>query len=192
VSLVLAVRRGRIEDFLYLFTQSARPGLSGNLSLQTKILLPTTPEPFLKKLRMEGGFQIASAHFTSASTEQSLDRIRNRSRGEPTDYGADAVSNLRGRVAVGKGVAWLRDVLFESPGASARLSGTYDLLDKRVDMQGMAHLDTNLSGAASGVKSVFLKLLDPFFKSRRQKGSNVPIRLKGTYGHASLGIDFGD
>ncbi len=188
VTLALAVPRGRIDDFLYLLDQSPRPSLEGDLWLQTQVELPPDSQPFLKKLRMNGQFQIRKAHFTAPATRESLDRIRDKSKGERTDYTVDAVSNLVGKAAVAEGVARLSDIRFHMAGASAHVSGTYDLLSTMLDLRGMAHLDTGLSSASTGLKAMLLRILNPFFKSKGQKGSDVPIKITGTEGDTSLGI----
>lgn len=191
VSLALSVPRGRIDDFLYLLDQDARPAMVGDFRAHTQVVLPGNEEPFLKKLRMNGEFQITRGRFTAPSTEESLDRIRDHSRGEPTDYDSDVLSNLRGTARVAEGVARLSAISFEVPGASARLSGTYNLLSTYLDLGGMTHLDTSLSSAATGVKSFLLRLLNPFFKSRRRKGSDVPIKITGFPGNTSVSLDTG-
>jgi hypothetical protein len=43
-------------------------------------------------------------------------------------------------------------------------------------------MDASLSKAASGVKSLLLIPLDPFFK-KRGAGAVVPVRVMGTYSH---------
>jgi hypothetical protein len=80
-------------------------------------------------------------------------------------------------------------VTIQIPGAFARLAGTYSLLSSNVDLHGTAHLDTKLSDTQKGIKSVLLKVVDPLFKSRRNKGAEVPIKLTGRYGHTSLHMD---
>jgi hypothetical protein len=36
----------------------------------------------------------------------------------------------------------------------------------------------------TGTKSIFLKVLDPFYKERKKAaGAEVPITMTGTYGH---------
>ena len=189
VSLALAVPHGRIDDFLYLLTQSAHPGLRGDLVLRTTATLPADSRPFLEKLRMKGSFQIGRAYFTEPPAEQSLDRIRDKSRHEPADYAVNALSNLRGDVLVRDGQAQLSNITFDAPGVSARLSGTYNLLTTTVDLRGGARLQTSLSSATTGIKSFFLKLLNPFFKSRGHKGSDVPIKIAGSWGHTSIALD---
>ena len=188
-SFTLAVPNGRIEDFLFLLTSSARPTMIGALRVRTTASLPPGPEPFLKKLQMNGEFHITRGRFTMPSTEESLDRIRDKSRRDPVNYAADALSNLGGSASVGGGVARFSNISFESPGASARFSGTFDVLTTRADLHGIAHLDSSLSSATTGVKSFLLKFFNPFFKSRSRKGSTVPIKLTGTYGHTKLGLD---
>lgn len=187
-TLALAVPRGRIEDVLYLLTQSS-PGMKGDLTLHTSVALPDNMEPFLKKLRMQGDFQITKALFTELSTEHALERIRDRSRHEPPDYAKAALGKVEGRAVVSGGVARLSNIEFQDPGASARVAGTFNLLSERTDLRGTAHLDTSIASAARGLKGFLLKVLSPFFKSRKRQGSTVPIKITGSYGNTSLSID---
>lgn len=187
-TLALAVPRGRIEDVLYLLTQST-PGMKGDLTLHTSVALPQNLKPFLKKLRMKGDFQITKGLFTALSSEHALDRIRDRSRHEPTDYANPALAKVEGSVVVSDGLARVSRIDFEDPGASARVAGTFNLINERTDLRGTAHLDTSLGSAARGLKGFLLKVLNPFFKNRKRQGSTVPIKLTGSYGHTSLGLD---
>jgi hypothetical protein len=41
------------------------------------------------------------------------------------------------------------------------------------------------------VKSLILKVLDPFFKKKRA-GYIMPVKITGTYGHPSFGLDLHD
>ena len=62
------------------------------------------------------------------------------------------------------------------------MHGTYNLMNKRVNFHGTMRMKAEVSQATTGVKSVFLKLLDPFFK-RKHAGAEVPVSMQGTYGH---------
>jgi hypothetical protein len=191
VSLQLSVPEGRVEDFLYLFTQGASPGLSGGLNLRCDAAIPPGRAPFLQKLRMNLTFRISRARFTSPQTQQDLDRISRRAQGDEDgdEQGPDVLSNFAGKISLAGGIARITDVTFAVPGATARLSGAYDLLRQEVNLRGIAHLDVSISKTQRGFKSFLLKVAQPFIQKKRAKGADVPIKITGRWGHASLGLD---
>jgi hypothetical protein len=77
---------------------------------------------------------------------------------------------------------------FGVPGAAARLRGTYNIIDHRVDLHGQLQVDTQISKTTTGVKALLLKVMDPFFK-KRKRGEVVPIHLGGTFEHPQYGLD---
>ena len=81
-------------------------------------------------------------------------------------------------------------MLFRSPGAGAKLHGTYNIVNHKIDLHGMMRVDTKISKTSSGVKALLLKVMDPFFKKRR-RGEVVPIHIAGTYEHPDFGLDLG-
>jgi hypothetical protein len=51
-------------------------------------------------------------------------------------------------------------------------------------MRSKMRMLATVSQATTGAKSVFLKILDPFYKKKKKgAGAEVPIRMTGTYGH---------
>jgi hypothetical protein len=48
-------------------------------------------------------------------------------------------------------------------------------------------MDANFSQSTSGLKSLFAKVLDPFFNKKH--GSVVPVRMDGTYHNPHFGLD---
>jgi hypothetical protein len=80
---------------------------------------------------------------------------------------------------------------FGVPGASARLHGTYNVIDHRIDLHGQMQVDTQISKTTTGMKSLLLKVMDPFFKKRR-RGEVVPVHIGGTYEHPQYGLDLDD
>ncbi len=77
------------------------------------------------------------------------------------------------------GVAEFSSLAFDLEGASARLTGLYQIATERLDLHGEVWLDATLSQTATGVKAFFLKAAQPFFRSKRG-GSRVPIKITGT------------
>jgi hypothetical protein len=68
------------------------------------------------------------------------------------------------------------------------LAGTYGLRDEKLDFHGTLRLQAKLSQTTKGIKSFLLKPFDPFF---RKNGVTVlPIKVTGTRGQPSFGLDF--
>jgi hypothetical protein len=76
------------------------------------------------------------------------------------------------------------------PGAEVDIEGTYGLVDRRIDLHGELRLDAKLSETTSGIKSFFLKLVDPLFK-KKDAGAVIPIRVGGTPDDPSFGLEVG-
>lgn len=51
----------------------------------------------------------------------------------------------------------------------------------------MLKMDAKFSKSASGIKSIFAKLIDPFVNKKH--GSVVPVVMNGTYDHPHFGLD---
>jgi hypothetical protein len=67
---------------------------------------------------------------------------------------------------VNDGIVTFSHLNFGVPGALLNLSGTYNLDSGGLDHHGKLMLRTKLSQTTTGVKSFFLKALDPFFKGK--------------------------
>jgi AsmA-like C-terminal region len=186
VALDMRVNDGRIQDLLRLVS-SGPPGLTGVVSLRFRVGLPPGDRPFLEKLRLNGDIGVGGARFTEGGTQQELEHIsRNAEHGDENP--ADVVSDLQGHVSVANGVATLTNVRFRVPGASAAMSGTYHLITRTVDLRGTVYVQEKLSQTTKGIKSFLLKALDPFFRKKKHL-SVVPVRITGTYGHTSVGLN---
>jgi hypothetical protein len=98
------------------------------------------------------------------------------------------LTNLQGRVVLEGGIAKFSDLSFGIPGADASMYGTYSLLDHKIDLHGRMRVDTKISKTTTGMKSLLLKAMDPFFK-KKNKGEVVPVHISGTYEHPLFGLD---
>jgi hypothetical protein len=81
-------------------------------------------------------------------------------------------------------------ITFHVPGAGVQLDGFYNMKSGDMDFRGHLLLDDKLSQTTTGATSVFLRVVDPFFK-RKGGGSSIPIKVTGNYAHPSFGIDLG-
>jgi hypothetical protein len=180
---------GRVDDLLSLFTSSPRPSMIGPIGFQTTASVERGTRPFLERVRLNGSFDISGAEFTSPVTQYKLDKLSARSRGNPeNETPPERAVTLSSHVDLRDGVAHLSDIRFQVPGAFASGGGTFNVLDKRVRFQGRLLMQAELSQATKGVKSFFLKLLDPIYR-KRGAGAEVPVHITGTSQHANFKVD---
>ncbi|HKW27348.1 MAG TPA: AsmA-like C-terminal region-containing protein [Terriglobales bacterium] len=189
-SLDFLVRDGRIEDVLLLFIKNPRSPLMGMTSFRAHITIPPGREDFVRKVKLEGEFGIGSARFTSPNTEKSLTDLSRRASGEKDKVNEDperVLSDLRGQVALNDGVASFTHLSFTVPGARAQMQGTYNLVNERINLHGLLHMDNSLANSTSGIKSFLLKALGPFLKSNH-RGEVLPVSITGTYNRPSYHV----
>jgi hypothetical protein len=74
-------------------------------------------------------------------------------------------------------------------GADAAVHGTYNLLNRRVDLHGTLDTRGDLSDTTAGFKAVVLKAITPLFKKRGSMRI-VPFEITGSYGNTAVGIDW--
>ncbi|HEX5474321.1 MAG TPA: AsmA-like C-terminal region-containing protein [Vicinamibacterales bacterium] len=192
VKLDVAMADGRIEDVLKLAVKSATPVMTGALSLHTKLLLPPGEEKVADRLQLDGRFDVATAHFSSAEVRGKLRELSARSRGKDvSEVDARVVSNLRGRFTLGHGVVRFSSLEFTVPGADVRLAGTYGLRTGALDFHGTLRMRATVSQAAGGgIKSWLLKVIDPLFR-KKGAGAILPIKITGTREAPKFGVDIG-
>ncbi len=189
--LAMSVAKGRIEDILRLVTGSERAAESGNIRLETKVELAPGPQAFLRRLRLDGAFGIGDGQFRSPGIQDPINRLAESARGENKDQErADAgivLSNLRGNISASGGIAKLTRISFTEPGTRAEIDGTYNLIDKKLDLRGVLHTTGNLADTKSGFKSLVLRALGPFI--RKKSITVVPFVIKGTSSDPSFALD---
>jgi hypothetical protein len=204
----------RIDDLLRLFVKANRAPMSGSITLQAHTELPPGDQPFLKKLKLRGSFGIAGGTFSPA-TQKSVDELsagasgkkkpgddkakqdrskQDKSKDESAKEEVDpetVLSDLKGQVNLSSGNATFTNLTFNVPGAASRMDGTYNLLSTKIDLRGQLQVDSKISNTTTGGKAFMLKMIEPFFKKKRE-GEIVPVRISGTYGHPQFGLDIKD
>jgi len=183
----LRSHNGRIEDILGLFTID-RPPMSGPVSLSSTVEIPPGEAPFLKKTQLHGIFGVDDASFTKSETQRDVDALSAGARGMKKEDPETVLTDLKGQVELGGGVAKFTNLSFGVPGADALLHGSYNILNYKIDLHGMMHIDTKISKTSNGLKSFLLKVMDPLFKKKR-KGEVVPVHIEGTYEKPQFGLD---
>lgn len=192
-SLDFVIEKGRIEDMLHLFNKGKRPPMSGTTHMQGHVTVPPNGQPFLKEVMVQGDFDIADGRFENPERQESVDELSKKASGkkEPKDQEDESPENVISRVSghtiLRNGVGTISDLVFQIPGADARVHGTYNLLNQKVDLHGTVKMDAKFSKSTSGIKALFAKVLDPFFD--KSHGSVVPILVDGTYQKPRFGLD---
>jgi hypothetical protein len=196
----MTANEGRIQDMLLLFTQAERAPMSGTTSFHAKVSIPPGSRPFLQKVELQGDFGISAGTFSNSNTQEGVNhmsegalfRAEDRSKAEKKEEDSETVlSDLKGHVLLKDGIARFSDLSFSVPGASVRMQGTYDLINENINLYGTLKTESEPSNATSGVKSLMLKVLNPFFKKKRA-GYVMPVKITGTYEHPLFGLDLVD
>jgi limonene-1,2-epoxide hydrolase len=192
--LTLTSQQGRIEDVLGLFVKESRAPMSGKLALKAKVEIPSGNEPFLDRVKLQGGFGIDEGTFTKPDRQKEINKLSAGARGESKEEKEDpetVLSDLKGRVKLEKGTADFSDLSFGIPGALAHMHGKYSIITHKVDLHGTMQVESKISNTSTGVKALLLKVMDPIFKKKR-KGEIVPVHIGGTYEHPQYGLDVGN
>lgn len=194
IVLDVTAENARIEDLLRLVVNSDKPLMTGNVSLKAKFALPSRnadKEDITDRLLLNGTFGLGAVRFAKNTVQEKVNSLSRRGRGD-TDPNDDdtAVSSLQGNFTVRHGVAKFSQLTFSVAGAKVLLHGTYDLNAENLDFRGTLNLQAKLSQTTTGVKSLFLKMIDPLFKSR-DAGAVLPIKITGTREEPLFKLDIG-
>jgi hypothetical protein len=186
VSLDAVTKHARMEDILALVLGNSKAMLKGDVHFQSKILIPQEKGPAIEKLQLDGKFDLPSAIFTSPKVKHTLATFSLRARGidakeeEKEGYeGEQVASDLSGVFTLKRGVAAFSQCVFQIPGATINLTGTFNIPKDDIDMKGTFRMDATLSETQSGIKHLALKPLDPFFK-KNGAGFQIPITITGS------------
>jgi len=192
IQLEMTVNGGRIEDLLSLFTEEKHPSLTGSINLHAKVQVPPGPPGLLRKLDLAGSCGIGGGRFTNPVVQQPVDALTQSARGEDKKQQAEdsetVLSQFTGQVSVKNGVATLSNVSFSAPSTRAQLQGTYNLLDRKVDLHGILYTNGKLSDTTSGFKALVLKAVGPLLKQKSV--TVVPFAITGTSSNPSFALDF--
>ena len=166
--------------------------MMGRVALHTDFTLPPGNGDVIERLRLTGEFDVGAARFTDRGVQDKLTGMSARARGLDPDEKADnVVSDLNGKFRLASGVLHFTDLAFGIPGATVQLQGSYGLRTEALAFDGELRMQATISQAAGGgLKSVFLKLVDPLFK-RKGAGAVVPLRISGTRAQPKFGVDIG-
>lgn len=182
----------RVEDLIRLSTRGSDTVMKGSAQLHADIEIPEGNTDLLDRMRLAGKFGIYDAKFTKPSVQEKVDTLSRKGQGEPKDLDiSDVMSELKGDFHVADAVADFSNLAFEVPGASVELAGTFNLDSQVMDFHGKLRLIAKPSQTTTGIKSFFLKAVDPFLKGKGA-GTVLAIQISGTKEHPSFGRDHGE
>jgi hypothetical protein len=189
-SLNANVQNGHMEDVLWLFVHEPKPPMQGATNFHAHIVWPSGRQPFLKRVVLQGDFEIEHAQWTKPERQMSVNMLSKKASGKKKDPETpDVTADLKGSVWLSNEIAKFHDTSFKVPGAEAILHGTYNLEDTKIDFHGNLKTEASISDDSSGVKAVLLKPLDPLFK-KKHAGAEVPVEMTGTYHEPHFGVSF--
>lgn len=179
IDLDVDVPKGRIEDLLAFVTRSKAPMAMGDTTLRAKVHLPPGHSSTLTRLAIKGQFALSRATFKDG-VQARVKEFSRRTQGRSVEeMDASVASDVRGGFALTDGVLELRGLSFKVPGAAVALDGSGNLRTRALDLKGTLTMEASISEAVGGFKSIFLKLVDPFFRKKGQ-GTVLPIKIQGT------------
>lgn len=187
VDLQATVQGGRINDVMLIFLKSKVAPMTGSLQANTVIRLPPGPAPFLKRLYLNGDFHIGAAEFTKEARQVTLDKLSASAVGEKAS-GVTALASLQGHCVAKDGVAALSNVIFQIPGATARVRGTFNLVTQQLNFQGDLLTEGELSDTQTGIKKLFVKAVVAIHKHRSPIHA-IPFKITGEYGDPKFALD---
>jgi len=190
ITLDVEIAGGELEDLMRLAVKTASPPLIGRVDLKTKLVLPAGEGDVLERLELDGSFSLAQATFANVDVQQKITMLSERGRGDEhaDGVGKSVVSRMSGQFTLRDGQLDFRQLTFGVPGAVVQLAGTYHLRTEVMAFRGNLLLDASLADMTSGLKSLLVRMAQPFF-SRPGGGSRIPILVTGTREHARFGLD---
>ena len=184
---------GRIEDWLRLLAPAQTPAMTGPISFQAHVTVPGGRRPFIERVRLGGDFELTGIAFTKEKSQHGVSELSLRAQGQKLPDENEPLpkilGNLSGLVDLFDGVAHFSNLSFTVPGAHASMHGTYSFIDETIDLHGQLEVETKFSATASGPKGLVTRVVEPLFAKSRGKGEILPVKLTGSYDHASYGLD---
>lgn len=188
ISLDVVATDARLEDILDLATKTEKPVLTGVTNIKAKLVVPPGKRKVLDKLQLSGDFSVAQGSFSSPEVREKLQALSRRALGEVRDQSAgSALSDMGGHFDLDKSVITFKPLLFSVEGAKLFLNGNYAIRGETLDFSGELMLHAKLSQLTTGIKSLLLKPVDPFY-AKKGAGSVIPISITGTREAPTIGV----
>ena len=185
----------RVEDLVRFAVRAEEPPLSGDIALETRLIIPPGPGPVLDRMEATGRFEIDEATFGNLDVQKTLARVSRVTGGDEIDAveasgQGDVVSNFTGHFEIDGAVIRFSELGFSVPGMDVDLVGSYHMREQTLDMRGRILTERRASEMAPGAISKWLAVLDPFLGSS-ERGVSVPISIRGHRSRPKLRPDWG-
>ncbi len=160
-------------------------------AFDTNISIPEGIPDLIDRMQLQGHFGIGDIQFNDPSVQGKIDTLSRKGQGQPKDMDIKSVdSEMKGTFGMRNAVLNFSDLQFDVTGAAINLTGTYNLDSEQMDFHGKLKLKAKPSQTTTGVKSFFLKAVDPFFAGK-DAGTVLAIKITGTKDNPSFGLDHG-
>lgn len=197
VSLDMWEPSGRVEDLLNLFISPKTPPMTGSVTFRGHFVLPPGKAQFVQRMQLEGDFGVGAGKFTDKDTEadltrlsESADKKKDKNDKQVRENPETVLSDLKGHAVAKNGIATLSGLSFSVPGADAKLGGTYNLINYKIDLHGTLLTTGQPGDATTGFKSFVVKAISPLFK-RKHSEKVVPFKITGDFHNPKVDLDLG-
>jgi hypothetical protein len=178
-----------LGELLRFVSKAGPPPATGTLMIDAAMDLPQGKQPILERLELQGSVRADRVTFSNVNVQDKIDDLSRRAQGRPTDQSIDEVaSSVATKFALRQGVLAYQGLSFAVEGAEITLDGTHSLKSKALAFEGVANLRAPVSKMVAGVKSWFLKPLDPLF--RHNGSTRLVIRIDGSQDQPKVGLNF--
>ncbi len=180
----------RVADLLKLVLRRPDSPVTGMATLRGRFELPQGKGRILERMLCKGSLVVGAGKVTRPGAQAKINELSARAEAQPKEGGNENVlSSLRGPFVMSGGVARFSTLSFSVPGASAEMHGSWIARSDAMDFQGILRMDAKVSQTQTGIKSIFLKAVDPFFKNKRtNSGSALPVKVGGTLEHLDVHV----
>ena len=179
----------RAEDLIRLAVKTPSPVLKGPVRLKARIRIPEQDKDLSDRLDVAASFLLAPGEFGNPSLQGKVDALSRKGLGQPKDMSiAHVPSRLDASIHTVQGIVHFSKIAYAVPGAHLNVLGSYTLGKGTLNFRGYLFLDASLSQTTTGIKSLLLKPVDPFFRSP-DGGTKLPVKITGTKDHPIFGLD---
>ena len=180
IALDVDIEQAYVQDVLGLASKSEPPLLTGRMKLKAKLLIPPGNEPVLRKIVLNGRFNVTDANFSDQKIENAIAELSHRGQGMKSDAPAQSVpAQFAGDFLVKNRNIDFASLQFVVPGVAAQMKGSYGLASEQLNFVGDIRLQATISQMVKGPKSWILTPFDPLF-SRHGAGTYLPVDIAGT------------
>ena len=188
VALDVDIEQARVQDVLALASKSEPAVLTGGLSVKASVVVPPGKERVLRKMTVNGRFDVADARFNDEKLRHAVAELSKRGQGKPDADITDVPADFAGDFYLAQENLSFRQLQFVVPGAVAQVKGSYAIPSETIDFEGDVKMNATLSQMMGG-KHWWLVPFDPLFM-KHGAGTYLPFKITGTRSHPDVNVDW--